>query len=251
MLTGQRPLPAPIRRGGKRAVGAALRVSRRPVGVRICVYHHVDDGQWDGFRRQLDWMQSAGVVVPYSAAIDMARGGGTPRPVFALSLDDGYRSWPAVADELSSRGLSAMFFTVTSRLGLPEAGVDWAALRTMAAQGMEVGSHTTDHVYLSEQDDMHAEAALRESKAELESGLSAPCAHFAFPCGVPVRAFQPKHVEMVRRCGYESAATTIVGRQRGSDDPFLIRRTRLEPDWPLWEVAFAVARLGPASAFAS
>jgi hypothetical protein len=211
MLIGQRPLPTPIRRGGKRAAGAALRMTRRPVGVRICVYHHVDDGQWDGFRRQLDWMQSAGEVVPYSA----------------------------------------MFFTVSSRLGRPEAGLDWAAMRTMAAQGMEVGSHTTDHVYLSEQDDMHAEAALRESKAELESGLSAPCAHFAFPCGVPARAFLPKHVEMVRRCGYESAATTIVGRQRESDDPFLIRRTRLEPDWPLWEVAFAVSRPGPASAFAS
>jgi hypothetical protein len=248
--TGHRRLPAPIRLVGKRALGASLRALRRPAGVHICLYHSVHDNQWDGFRRQLDWMQTVGGVVPYSTAVGLARDGVDDRAMFGLSFDDGSGTWPVVADELKSRDLSAMFFVVTERPSLPGAVLDWSALRTMVGQGMEAGSHTTRHVYLADQTDADAEAALRESKADVERELSTPCEHFAFPCGVPVRAFARRHVDMVRRAGYSSAGSTVVGRQRPGDDPFLVRRTRLEPEWPLSEVAFAVSRPGPASVFA-
>lgn len=243
-----RRLPAPLRLAGKRALGASMRVLKRPVGVHICVYHQVKDNQWDSFRRHLDWMQTVGEVVPYSTAVALARTR-DERPVFGLSFDDGDGSWPAIAGELRARDLSAIFFAVTSRLGRTDTDLDWSALRTMVEQGMEAGSHTTDHVYVADQSDADAEAAMRDSKAELEQGLSISCPHLAYPCGVPVRAFAQRHVAMAQRLGYESAGSTVAGRQRPGDDPFLIRRTRLEPDWSLSEVVFSVSRPGPATAF--
>jgi peptidoglycan/xylan/chitin deacetylase (PgdA/CDA1 family) len=79
----------------------------------------------------------------------------------------------------------------------------WAELAEMSKAGIEIGSHTKNHVSLpAEGADVVAEE-LAGSKKQLERYLGKPVRHFAYPGG----QFTPAVVEAVKRADYEFAYT--------------------------------------------
>jgi peptidoglycan/xylan/chitin deacetylase (PgdA/CDA1 family) len=142
---------------------------------------------------------------------------------FVITFDDAYRSVREQAlPVLAELGVPASLFVATEivdRRGLmtemipiPKAWVgptedmramSWDEVRSLAAAGWEVGSHTCSHPFLTEVDGERLRLELERSKEICESQLQAPCISFAYPFG----AYDDLAMEAVGRAGYRQAVT--------------------------------------------
>ncbi|HZB22240.1 MAG TPA: polysaccharide deacetylase family protein [Gaiellaceae bacterium] len=170
--------------------------------------------------------------VPVTAADAVERHG----RLFHVTFDDAYRSVVEALPFLLELGVPATIFACTSYardgrpFDVPElrddaaadpdafATMNWAALRDAASVGVEIASHTVSHPHLPQLSDAELDQELRDSKAELEDELGAPCRHLAYPYGE-----QDDRVrEAARRAGYDAAFAVAPGRARS--DPFALPR---------------------------
>lgn len=136
-----------------------------------------------------------------------------------VTFDDAYRSVVETVPLLSELGIRATIFACTgyARDGrpfdVPElredaaanpdafATMDWAALRRARSDGVEIGSHTVSHPHLPQLSDAELDRELRDSKAEVEDELGAPCRYLAYPYGD-----EDDRVRVAaRRAGYDAA----------------------------------------------
>ena len=97
-------------------------------------------------------------------------------------------------------------------------------LRALRAAGMHIGSHTHEHPLLTACTDAEAEAEIAEGKSRLESVIREPVRFFAYPNGKPGTDYARRHVDMVRRLGFEAAVTTQWGINTRQTDPYQLAR---------------------------
>ena len=157
---------------------------------------------------------------------DVARGEITGRTL-VVTFDDAFHSvLEHAAPAMSELGIPGTIFVPTRFPGtggpLVWAGIDhwlggehdrelrsldWDELRSLAAAGWEIGSHTVSHPSLPELGDAALASELADSKAEIEAELGAACLTLAYPYG--------DHDSRVERAaesvGYIAAATTRPG----------------------------------------
>jgi peptidoglycan/xylan/chitin deacetylase (PgdA/CDA1 family) len=167
------------------------------------------------------------------AAADVVRGRGR---LLHVTFDDAFRSVARALPLLAELGVPATIFACTSyardgrAFAVPElrddaaadpgafATMGWAALRTVASGGVEIGSHTVTHPHLPRLSDADLDRELRESREELQDELGTPCRYLAYPYGDEddrVRA-------AARRAGYDAAFA--VDPARGRVDRFGLPR---------------------------
>jgi len=104
------------------------------------------------------------------------------RPV-ALTFDDGWRSQYDIAYPLlQTYDMRGTFFVIAhQRRGSDEISVD--DLKTMAAHGMEIGSHTRSHAHLTNIKDGAAWWEINSSREVLQEHLGLPITSFCYPYG--------------------------------------------------------------------
>jgi peptidoglycan/xylan/chitin deacetylase (PgdA/CDA1 family) len=61
--------------------------------------------------------------------------------------------------------------------------VSWKDVRSLAAAGWEIGSHTCTHPHLTRCADANRARELRESRQRCEEELQSPCRSLAYPYG--------------------------------------------------------------------
>src|SRR5690606_32869345 len=83
-------------------------------------------------------------------------------------------------------------------------------MRAWVRAGQEAGSHTLDHVRLSELNIDEAAIQIKESKNQLEELLDVEVSAFCYPYGDESATVR----DMVRRAGYSNATTTRGGLAR-------------------------------------
>ena len=93
--------------------------------------------------------------------------------------------------------------------------MDMPAWREWLDAGMDVGSHTCDHIDLSQSDEATVRHQIQHSKSELEQMLGTEVRHFCYPYG----RFLPEHPAWVQQAGYVSATTTQRGRVQSALGP--------------------------------
>ncbi|HXR30579.1 MAG TPA: polysaccharide deacetylase family protein [Solirubrobacterales bacterium] len=81
--------------------------------------------------------------------------------------------------------------------------MSWDGVRSLAAAGWEIGSHTCSHPKLTEIDRDRAQAELGRSKHACEDALQTPCTALAYPFGL----HDPDVVRLAGGAGYECAVT--------------------------------------------
>jgi peptidoglycan/xylan/chitin deacetylase (PgdA/CDA1 family) len=92
------------------------------------------------------------------------------------------------------------------------ATMSWDDLRSLAEQGVEIGSHTVSHPHLTRLTDEELDLELRESRSRLEDELGRPCRFLAYPFGDDdVRVYRA-----AERAGYEGAFS-LRGPAKGHD----------------------------------
>ncbi len=130
------------------------------------------------------------------------------RPV-ALTFDDGWRSQYTVAYPLLlAYDMSGTFFVIAhQRRGSEEISVD--ELKTMAAHGMEIGSHTRTHSHLPAVKDGTVWWEIDSSRVILQEQLGLPIVSFCYPYG----EYDGRVVWSVRNAGY-MVAVSVGGTPR-------------------------------------
>ncbi len=91
-------------------------------------------------------------------------------------------------------------------------------------QGMEIGGHTVSHPILAKLDAATAEAEIADGKRALEGLLRKEIRFFAYPNGRPGEDYLPEHAEMVQRCGFQAAVSTVWGVASRSSDRYQLPR---------------------------
>lgn len=131
---------------------------------------------------------------------------------------------------MASAALENLADILPSMIGVPEEElapidgfVDWDGARTLAAGGMDVGGHGTNHRLLTELPPGEVMDEVEGCKRVLESHVPGAVPAFSYPNG----RFTPAIAEIVRRAGYRLAFTTEHGHVRCTDDPFAIRRINI------------------------
>jgi peptidoglycan/xylan/chitin deacetylase (PgdA/CDA1 family) len=207
----------------------------------ILLYHAVSPGKrkpawpWaismQQFCDQIDFLTSEGYSTPTVAEL-IAKNTTTSWSgrTAVITFDDGYANNRAACEALQKRGMRATWFIVCGSLGQsPKWSEDGrpdgrllksSELRSMLECGMEIGSHTVNHVRLTQSDYAHLMHELTDSKTMLEDALGQPVTSFAYPYG----ASDLRCVEAVKQAGYSAACTTAPGWAFLDKDSFRLRR---------------------------
>jgi peptidoglycan/xylan/chitin deacetylase (PgdA/CDA1 family) len=136
-------------------------------------------------------MLLAGIVVAATVGAitgvrSTAGAAGFPQGMVSLTFDDGWKTQYTVArPELNRRGLKGTFYPVSDAIR----DSNWTCcinatdLRQMAADGHEIGSHTTSHPDLTTVSADDRAVALKDAKSVLEQALGRRVTSFASPYG--------------------------------------------------------------------
>lgn len=84
-------------------------------------------------------------------------------------------------------------------------------VRSLHAQGMEIGAHTVRHPILCTLDAATARREMQDSRACLQDLIDAPVTLFAYPNGRPDQDYAATHVAMARELGFAAAVSTANG----------------------------------------
>jgi peptidoglycan/xylan/chitin deacetylase (PgdA/CDA1 family)/Mrp family chromosome partitioning ATPase len=205
-----------LRVAAKAAMSLADIGSARMPGPRIVIYHQigVDLGRemevpTDVFIRQLDWMESEGMIAPLPAAVTL-RSDAEANRLFVLTFDDGYRDLYTTAFPiLAERGLPFTLYLTTHPVetGDPLTGSDqaapltWDQVSEMLESGlMTLGAHTHRHVDLREYGPTRIAAELDRSNQLIEKRTGVHPRHFAYPWG-----YWSEDAEPLVRVRYDTA----------------------------------------------
>jgi len=205
-------------------------------GIPYLLYHRVGTPETredrctvthGAFRAHLNYLQLCGYDVTC-----VGKALGRPmsmRPRIVITFDGGYESDLAVAAPLLlDHGFTATFYVVPELLGR-RGQLTEHALAELAGLGFEIGSHSLTHAYLNDLDGPALDREIAGSRARLEEILGRRVRHFSCPGGRCNRAV----VEAVQRAGYESLATSQVGLNRQTTDPFGLRRLAIQNELSL------------------
>ncbi|MBV9122423.1 MAG: polysaccharide deacetylase family protein [Planctomycetes bacterium] len=227
--------------------------------MRLLYCHYVFDDQVKAFEQILQVLKGIGDFVNTDTCVDMLEGNREIKGrFFHLSFDDGFRNIVTNAvPVLRKYGIPAILFVPTSWAGADWQGAKrfclektgysgvvemarWEELKRLTGSGMEVGSHTKNHLHwadLSQDPDLLWEE-VAGSKHLLEKQLGRECKYLAWPFGAPVDG-NPLFWESVHKAGYRAC----FGACRGSVQPqqtckYAIPRHHFEPQWPLSHIRF-------------
>jgi peptidoglycan/xylan/chitin deacetylase (PgdA/CDA1 family) len=195
--------------------------------VAYLMYHQIGDPRPSearyavsvpAFRAQMAHLAQAGHEV-LSVGEALARPE-TEAARVVLTFDDGSATDLLVAAPLlSAHRFGATFYVVPGLLGTP-GFLSAEQLAALADQGFEIGSHSMTHRYLSDLGARELWWEVYESKRALEQTLGATVHHFACPGG----RVNGDVVRAVQDAGYRTLATSHVGTNTASTDPYRLTR---------------------------
>jgi peptidoglycan/xylan/chitin deacetylase (PgdA/CDA1 family) len=202
-------------------------VSRRGGDLLVLCYHAVSSS-WSAdlavtphaLERQLSLLLKRGYRgATFAEAVAAAPESGR---TLVVTFDDAFESvYRLAGGVLASLGLQGTVFVPSAQalrdqpmtwpgidhwLGSPHEhelrGMSGQQLRSLAADGWEIGAHTQNHPRLTELSDAELASELRGSKEDCERELGTPCRTLAYPFG----AADARVRAAARAAGFEAAA---------------------------------------------
>lgn len=214
---------------------AWLVFSPAPEGILILEYHMVsttDDEDSrpynvppDEFRQHLDYLREQGYTAITLQDFMRARKGKQELPAkpVILTFDDGYEdNYTTLLPILEEYGIRANVFMVTNMIGR-EGYLTWDELRDMQNRGIEIGSHTADHLPLPNLPADVQEKEVHLSKLLLEWNGIKTVFHFSYPNG----AYTKELPGLLHDTEYLSGVTGDAGINTMETDPYLLQRVNI------------------------
>lgn len=227
--------------------------------VPILMYHRIADIPDDRnslspakFTKQLDYLSSRGFhTVSLQDVHDYYTIGKKlpPKPI-VLTFDDGYEDNFSVAlPLLTARNMTAAVFPISDWVGQPNdwenfgkppaVTMNWEQLQNWLNAGMEIGSHTVSHPFLSQLpgDALHTE--LTQSKEVLLSRFSLPGDFLCYPYG----DYSDQVITAAKEAQYKGALAIYDKAPLWNLDLYALPRIPVSSRQPLWEFAIKVSWL--------
>lgn len=167
--------------------------------VPIFMYHHVsnlptrnylDYGltvTTTNFKAQLDWLQQQGYhTITQTELFDaLYYGKVLPSHPMILTFDDGYEDvYTDALPTLLAHHYRGVFYIITGMIGGNY--MTWPQVRKLAQDGMQVASHTINHINIGQPPSWTStQRELLVSKETLEAQLNQPIQFFCYPSGEP------------------------------------------------------------------
>ncbi len=109
------------------------------------------------------------------------------------------------------------------------APLEWAQLKRMAEEGLDVGAHTRTHPILSRLASFEQKQdEIAGSKADIEKEIGMPVQHFCYPNGKDVD-FDAECVRAAEGAGFATAVTAVRGMNATGADRWRLRRIGVDP----------------------
>ncbi|MDQ9094041.1 polysaccharide deacetylase family protein [Pseudoalteromonas haloplanktis] len=155
------------------------------------------------FRRLLNKLNKEVDFINIEKAVELISSGKATevkKTLLAFTFDDGFDDcYYSLAPVLEEYGINACFFInpnfvagskeyiknfVINTVSTPnKRPMDWEQITNLKDRGFVIGSHTKDHVRLSELDDHDIKCQVEDSKYIIEKKLGIKCEYFAWPYG--------------------------------------------------------------------
>ncbi|MCR5833608.1 MAG: polysaccharide deacetylase family protein [Selenomonadaceae bacterium] len=238
-------------------IAAVVFVLPEPEGFPILEYHQVTGEEFnDGsevynvppkeFSAQLDYLQAEGYTTITLQDFMRAVHGKTELPdkPIVLTFDDGYENnYTEMLPILEEHGMTAVVYVITNEVGKKNY-LTLEQIKDMQRRGIEIGSHTADHLPLTYMDAKIRRSQIADSKTFLEwSGLNT-----IYSLSYPNGAFNDEIIELLKENKYLTAVTGEAGLNTLETNPYKLYRIHIrEPRFGLTEFKF---RLYKATFFA-
>jgi peptidoglycan/xylan/chitin deacetylase (PgdA/CDA1 family) len=214
------------------------------VHVPILMYHHLEelDAEYkqdpdyqqlfvapQAFEEQVAYLTDNGYqTISFADLVGAFNGEVTlPEKPVIITFDDGWDDIYAVAYPiLKQHGQRATFFIPSNWVENLPGVVSWAQLEEMSAGGMEIGSHSVTHPYLTTADPDWRKYEIEGSKATLEEHVKKTVTAFAYPYGL----YDDTVIADVKAAGYLTACTIDPGATATPDNLLTLPRTWVY-DW--------------------
>ena len=212
--------------------------------VPVLVYHQIDGAPPKGapfrslyvapaaFARQMRLLKWLGYEGLSMTALQPYLTGERVGKVVGITFDDGYlNNLRHALPVLRQHGFSSTCYAVSGLagktnlwdqgLGIAQTALmSTAEMRQWIAGGQEIGSHTRNHVDLTQANDDVCRTEIAGCKSDLEEMVAGPVTQFCYPYG----RYAHRHIDMVRAQGFGAATTTQRGRCQQQTDMLAIPR---------------------------
>jgi hypothetical protein len=242
-------------------------VSAVPIGfpdrfLKCLCCHYVFDNQLKEFESLIIELKEHGTFVRSEDCIEMARGRRRVDQCYLhLTFDDGLRNVVKNAFPILARHeVPATFFVPSGMVGASFDTAErfcrreryrstsefatWEDLKALDPALVTIGSHTKNHIRLSDisVDPVRLRDELSGSKSEIEDRLGRECTLFAWPRGQRPD-IDVVSLTMAKQVGYQAAfgafGGSVVSR---TPDTFVIPRQHFEVQWPRRHVMYLIRR---------
>ena len=210
-------------------------LSPDPDGVIVLEYHKVDsEDTTEGyaynvppadFSEQLDYLQANGYTTITMLEYMKARKGklAMPEKPIILTFDDGYEdNYTTMLPLLEQHNMKAVMYMVTNDIG-HKGYLSWEQLRDMQNRGVEIGSHTANHLPLTELDRAKQLEEMQLSKLLMEWNGIKTVFSFSYPNG----AYDEAMPAMLAKSEYLTAVTGDAGYNTVATNNYLLQRTNI------------------------
>lgn len=175
-------------------------------------------------------------VVPLAEQVAACREGKGMSGTVSITFDDGYLdNFEVAAPILRSLQLPATFFITTGFIGsqltapwdvalMQQPGwMSWDNVRSLAAQGFEIGAHTDTHIDMGSVDAETVRLELEVSKQKIERELGISVQLFAYPFGNREN-ISDRSRQLVRDLGFACCVSSYGGVNMPGTSPYELKR---------------------------
>jgi peptidoglycan/xylan/chitin deacetylase (PgdA/CDA1 family) len=111
----------------------------------------------------------------------------------------------------------------------------WDQLEEMAIEGIEIGSHSMNHLDLKGKSRAVLASEIAGSKAMIESRIGTPVKSFSYPAS----SYDLRTIDMLRSTGYLAAVTADAqGTLQTADDVYELKRIRVRGSYSVSDLAY-------------
>lgn len=214
---------------------AFIFLTPEPEGFPILEYHRVTNNPEfvdvvynvtpDEFSAQLDYLQQNGyTTITLQDFMRVVHGkGNLPDKPIILTFDDGYEdNYKEMLPILESHGMTGVIYVVSNFLGTP-GYMTLEQAKDLQRRGVEVGSHTANHLPLTELSEEKREEEIGASKLFLEWKGFQTIYGFSYPNG----KYNPEMQKILERNDYLTAVTGEPGLNTTKTNPYFLKRIHI------------------------
>lgn len=174
-----------------------------------------------GFEKMLKYLTEHGYQTVHLEDVEK---GNLPKKPIVITFDDGHEDFYTTAWPLLKKyNFTAAEAIISGKMVLPE-NMTPEQIKEIAAQGVEIMSHTVEHKELDKMSKASQLTELANSKKTLEDLLGKPVETIVYPAG----KFNQKTLELAADAGYRYGLTTEPGLADFGNNLYKLHRIRID-----------------------